>query len=201
MRTALFLTAGGALFCTALRLIPHPPNAVPMGALAIFAGASLPRRWAWLLPVVVMALSDLVIDSAMGRPLMDVSRWIIYGTIAGTTFIGPLAKRFSGRLWLLPALSFAASVIFFITTNFGAWLSLATTSQGSWLSPAFAYPLSLSGLISAYVQGIPFFQNTVLADLAGTVVLFGLGSLLERAAKSLAASRPEFTPVETPQGG
>lgn len=187
MRTALFLTAIGALFC---RLVPHPPNAVPMGALAIYAGACLPRRWAWLVPVAVMALSDFVIDSVLGRPLLDVTRWIIYGTIAATTLIGPLAKRPKVGPWLLPALSLSASVTFFITTNFGAWLSLT-----------FAYPKTLSGLLTAYAAGIPFFQNTVLADLAGTAALFGLGSLLERAARHLTATRPEFVPVETNQVG
>ena len=149
MRTALFLTAIGALFC---RLVPHPPNAVPMGALAIYAGACLPRRWAWLVPVLVMALSDFVIDSVLGRPLLDVSRWIIYATIAGTTLLGPLAKRTKVGPLLLPALSLSASGIFFITSNFGAWLT-----------PAMNYPRTLSGLTTAYVAGIPFFQNTVLA--------------------------------------
>ncbi len=187
MRTALFLTAIGALFC---RLVPHPPNAVPMGALAIYAGACLPRRWAWLVPVTVMALSDFVIDSVLGRPLLDVSRWIIYGTIAATTLIGPLARRSKLGPWVLPALSLSASAIFFLTTNFGAWLSLT-----------FAYPKTLTGLLAAYAAGIPFFQNTVLADLAGTAVLFGLGSLLDRAARQLTRVRPDLVPVETPRVG
>jgi hypothetical protein len=182
MRTALILTAIGALFC---RLVPHPPNMVPMGALAIYAGACLPRRWAWLVPVVVMALSDFVIDSVLGRPLLDVSRWIIYATVGATTLIGPLAKRAKVGPWLLPALSLTASAIFFITTNFGAWLSLT-----------FAYPKTLAGLMAAYAAGVPFFQNTVLADLAGTAVLFGLGSLLEHAAKPLTSGQPELATVE-----
>ena len=186
MRTALSLTAIGALFCTLLRLVPHPPNMVPMGALAIYAGACLPRRWAWLLPIVVMVVSDFVIDSVLGRPLMDVSRWIIYATIGVTTLIGPLAKRTKLGPWLLPVLSLSASVIFFLTSNFGAWLSLT-----------FAYPKTLTGLFSAYVAGIPFFQNTVLADLAGTAVLFGLGSLLERAARLSPGAHPELPAVET----
>jgi Family of unknown function (DUF6580) len=108
-----------------------------------------------------------------------------------TTLIGPLAKRPKIGPWLLPALSLSASAIFFVTTNFGAWLSLT-----------FAYPKTLAGLLSAYTAGIPFFQNTVLADLAGTAVLFGLGSVLERATKlMLPAVRPELVPVETPPVG
>ncbi len=50
MRKALFLIAIGAIY----RLVPHPWNLVPMGALSLYAGASLPaarpglypsRRW------------------------------------------------------------------------------------------------------------------------------------------------------------
>ncbi len=182
MRKALFLTALGAILC---RLVPHPPNAVPMGALALYAGACLPRRWAWLVPVAVMGLTDFVIDSALGRPFLDVSRWIIYATVGLTTLIGPLVRRPKVGPWLLPALSLSASAIFFITTNFGAWLSLEMN-----------YPRTLTGLIAAYTAGIPFFQNTVLADLAGTAVLFGLGSLLERAARFLPGFQPELEPVE-----
>src|SRR5262245_32453395 len=105
MLKVLFLTAIGAVFC---RLAPHPPNAVPMGALALFAGACLPRKWAWLVPVAVFALTDFVIDSALGRPLVDVSRWIIYATAALTTLIGPLANRPKVGTWLLPMLSLSA---------------------------------------------------------------------------------------------
>jgi len=183
MRKALFLTALGAIFC---RLVPHPPNAVPMGALALFAGACLPRRWAWVVPVAVMALTDFVIDSALGRPLLDVSRWIIYATVGLTTLIGSLAKRPKVGPWLLPILSLSASAIFFLTTNFAAWLV-----------PEMSYPRTLTGLLAAYTAGIPFFQNTVLADLAGTAVLFGLGSLLDRAASVLPGVQPQLKPVET----
>ena len=42
MRKAFFLIAIGAIY----RLVPHPWNLVPMGALSLYAGASLPRRWA-----------------------------------------------------------------------------------------------------------------------------------------------------------
>ena len=118
MRKALFLIAIGAIY----RLVPHPWNLVPMGALALYAGASLPRRWAWIVPVAAMGLSDLVLDYAIGRPLSDPSRWIIYASFALTTLMGPLARRPKVGPWLLPVLSLSASALFFLTSNFGAWL-------------------------------------------------------------------------------
>ena len=47
MTTAVLLVFLGALS----RLIPHPPNFVAMGALALYAGARLPRRWAIEVPL------------------------------------------------------------------------------------------------------------------------------------------------------
>ena len=172
MRKALTLIAMGAIY----RLVPHPVNAVPMGALSLYAGANMSRRWAWLVPVAAMGLSDLAIDSVTGRPLLDVSRWLIYATFAFTTLLGPLARRPKVGPWLLPVLSLAASGAFFLTSNFGAWLI-----------PEMNYPRTLGGLFACYVAGLPFIGRTVLADLAGTAVLFGLGSLLERARGSVPA--------------
>jgi hypothetical protein len=187
MRKALFLVAIGAVF---YRLVPHPPNAVPMGALALYAGACLPRRWAWLVPVAAMGLSDFVIDWTIGRPFFDVSRWIIYATMGATTLLGPIANRPKfGRL-LLPVLSLSASTLFFLTSNFAAWLV-----------PEMGYPRTPAGLFAAYTLGIPFVRNTILADLAGTVVLFGLGALLARVPRVLPAAEPEREPAGTPPVG
>jgi hypothetical protein len=166
MRKALSLIAMGAVY----RLVPHPVNFVPMGALSLYAGANISRRWAWIVPVAAMGLSDLAIDSVTGRPLMDVSRWLIYATFALTTLLGPLARRPKVGPWLLPALSLFASALFFLTSNFGAWLV-----------PEMNYPKTLGGLFACYVAGLPFVGRTILADLTGTAVLFGLGSLFERA--------------------
>ncbi len=183
MRKALFLIAIGAIY----RLVPHPWNLVPIGALSLYAGASLPRRWAWAVPVAAMGLSDLVIDYAIGRPFLDLSRWIIYASFAVTTLMGPLARRPKVGPWLLPVLSLSASALFFLTSNFGAWLV-----------PEMNYPRNLAGLLSCYVTGIPFIHQTILADLAGTAVLFGLEAILERAHRLLPARGASLEPVESP---
>ncbi len=183
MRKALFLIAIGAIY----RLVPHPWNLVPIGALSLYAGASLPRRWAWAVPVAAMGLSDLVIDYAIGRPFLDPSRWIIYTSFAMTTLMGPLARRPKVGPWLLPVLSLSASALFFLTSNFGAWLV-----------PEMNYPRNLAGLLSCYVAAIPFIHQTILADLAGTAVLFGSAAILERAHRLLPARGASLQPVQSP---
>ena len=182
MRKALFLIAIGAIY----RLVPHPWNLVPMGALSLYAGASLPRRWAWAVPVAAMGLSDLVIDYAIGRPFSDPSRWLIYGSFALTTLMGPLANRPKAGPWLLPGLSLAASVLFFLASNFGAWLMLD-----------MLYPRSMAGLLACYAAGIDGFDKTILADLAATAVLFGLGAILERARRLVPARESSLQPIDS----
>jgi len=183
MRKALFLIAIGAIY----RLVPHPWNLVPMGALSLYAGASLSRRWAWMVPLAAMGLSDLVIDYAIGRPFNDPSRWLIYGSFALITQMGPLARRPKVGPWLLPVLSLSASALFFVTSNFGAWLVLD-----------MMYPRNLAGLLACYAAGISGFDKTILADLAGTAVLFGFGAILERAYRLLPARGASLQPVDSP---
>ena len=73
------------------------------------------------------------------------------------------------------AYSLAGSVLFFVVTNFGAWLS----------DPA--YPKTAAGLAAAYVAGIPFFQWTVLGTLAYAALLFGGFALLRQRLPALHA--------------
>ncbi|MEJ7636633.1 MAG: DUF6580 family putative transport protein [Singulisphaera sp.] len=57
-------------------------------------------------------------------------------------------------------------------------------------------PSTAAGLVACYVAALPFFGNTVVADLAGTAAFFGLGALvrqldpLVRREESGAGARP-----------
>ena len=57
------------LFAAILRILPHPWNFTPVGAMALFAGAKLGRSWkAFLLPLVALFAGDLFV----GFPHADV---------------------------------------------------------------------------------------------------------------------------------
>jgi hypothetical protein len=157
-------------------------NFVPMGALSLYAGARLPRRWAWTVPVAAMILSDLVLDFGTNRAFAEPTRWIIYGIFATIALLGPLANRPRIGPFVLPVLSLSASMLFFLASNFGVW------------TEGLLYPRTFSGLAACYVAAIPFFGGTVLADLVGTGLLFGLGALIERAARRSASARPLEAP-------
>ena len=88
MVTPVLLVLLGALS----RLIPHPPNFAALGALALYSGARLPRRFAWAVPLAAMALSDFVLDFGTGRRVVSLMRLTIYGTFAAIVFAGRVLR-------------------------------------------------------------------------------------------------------------
>lgn len=153
----------------AFRLLPHPPNLSPIAAMALFAGAHFAdRRLAFIVPLVALMLSDLWLG-------FHSSMLFVYAAFAMIVTLGFLLRE---RKRLLPIMGLAliGSVLFFLVTNFGAWLSHSI------------YPHTAQGLLAAYTAGLPFFQNTLLGDLLFTAVLFGGFYLFEQRLKSVKTS-------------
>ena len=145
------------------RLMPHPPNVTPLTALALFGAARLSKRWAIVLPLATVVISDLFLG------LHDV----ILFTWSGFAITGLLG------LWLRnhPSLTrvgwvaLAGSTIFFLITNFGVWL----LGDGGLM-----YPKTLEGLWQCYVAALPFYRNALAGDLVFTLGMFGLYAWLTR---------------------
>jgi len=169
-RLAALLSA--VLVAAALRLVPHPPNFTPIGAMALFGGAYLGRRpLAFAAPLAALLLSDLVLGFYHGMAT-------VYFSVALIVMIGMVAlSRVSPIRVGLAAL--ASSVLFFVLTNFGMWLFSGI------------YPVTQAGLVACYVAAIPFFQNTVLGDMLFTALLFGGFSLAEQYLPRLRAGQAQ----------
>jgi hypothetical protein len=153
--TAIFAAA-------ALRLVPHPPNFSPIAAMALFAGAYMPRKLlAFVAPFGALILSDIALGGFY--PGMN----FVYLSFALTVLIGwAVASRKTPLI--IGGAAMAGSILFFILTNFGMWLFSGI------------YPVTQAGLIACYVAAIPFFQNTLAGDLFYTALLFGGFALAER---------------------
>ena len=150
------------LAAAALRLVPHPPNFTPIGAMALFSGAYLGRRTtvlAFAAPLAAMVLSDAILGFYSGF-------WITYVAVAAIVIIGSLAlaRRSAIRIGLAAV---AGSIAFFLISNFGTWA----------LSGMYAH--TSAGLAACYVAAVPFFQNTVAGDLFYAALLFGGFALAE----------------------
>jgi hypothetical protein len=178
----MFLVILGA----ATRLVDHAPNAVPMAAIALFAAARLPRRWAWMAPVGAMALADAYINLRYGQfPGVLIVSFTSYATFAVIALLGGLLGRKAHPAARIGA-SLAGSTLFFLTTNFAVWAAQRGTGIG------LNYGEGVPGLLECYLAALPFFRNGVVADLIGTVVLFGCSALI---AQFAAARKPE--PIAT----
>src|ERR1700730_7429857 len=83
------LAIGLILLGVAGRLIPHPENFTPIMAVALFAGATLSPRIAYVVPLAALMVSDLL----LGFPL-DSMALVVYGCLFASVAIGQwLAKR------------------------------------------------------------------------------------------------------------
>lgn len=150
------------------RLMPHPMNFGPVMAMALFSGASIPRRaWAYAAPLGAMLLSDIVLYSQTYSDYLFTASIPVYFSIA---LIVGLGFWLQGRRNVLniAAGTLAGSVLFFLITNFSAWLWDPTYSK------------DLGGLMWSYIAGIPFFRNQLAGDICFSVVLFGGFALAQR---------------------
>jgi hypothetical protein len=158
---AEFLLAGGLVVIgIATRLLfnaIHVYNFNAVIATAIFAGAYLNRsRFALLIPLVVMIISDAIIGF-YDFPYMAV----VYSSFVLAFFIG---RFYSAKPSFLRYISvtIGGSLTFFLITNF-AWWPFYTS----------LYPHTIGGLIQSYTMALPFYRNSLTSDLLFTAVLFG----------------------------
>ncbi len=160
------------LVAAVLRLVPHPPNFTPIGAMALFSGAYLGRRAiAFAAPLGALLLSDLVLGFYHGQAT-------IYFSVALIVMIGMVAlSRVSP--FRVGAAAIFSSVLFFVITNFGMWLFSGF------------YPRTLAGFEACYVAAIPFFQNTVAGDLFYATLLFGGFKVAELLLPKLRLRQPQ----------
>ena len=159
-RELIWVALGLVAFGVIMRLLPHPDNLAPVGAIALFGGAVLPRKLGWWLPLAVMILSDAVLGFYHGIMFT----WLAYLLVA---FYGMSFRQQSN--WLrVPLGALGGAVIFFIVSNFGVW------AQGQ------MYAHTWAGLVQCYQMALPFFRNTFYGDFAYSVVLFGAYALALR---------------------
>ncbi len=170
MRNSRFLILTIFIVAAALlRLVPHPPNFSPIIAIALFGGAYFSHRGAaFIVPLLAMGIADLFLGFHQVMPF-------IYGSFLLIVGIGFYLKSNKRVLPILGG-TIGASILFFLVSNFGVWLT------------GTMYPMTFSGLTACYTAAIPFFHNTLLSGLLYSGVLFGSFELLKRKYPALATS-------------
>ena len=134
------------------RIFIHWPNFTPVIALALFGGLYLGKTRGWVMPLLLMVVSDLIIG-------LHATIFFTWGSIV---LIALLGYRMRARRNVSSVLGTAvlAAVLYFLVTNFGAWLAM--------------YPKTAAGFVSCYLAAIPFFRNSLLSTLVYTVLFCGV---------------------------
>ncbi|MCI5081453.1 MAG: hypothetical protein MRY78_07180 [Saprospiraceae bacterium] len=172
----IVLLIGIIVLAALSRIVPHVWNVTPIAAMALFGAAYFPNKWYAIgIPFVAMWLGDLYLVNAVYAPMYpdyygegfhffgEPSVYLSFLLIAGVGFW--LLKKVNIKNLL--GASLLASVVFFLVTNFGSWLSYPI------------YTKDLTGLLTCYAAGIPFFRYTVFGDLFFVTVLFGSYELIK----------------------
>ncbi len=137
------------------RFLPHPANFTAIGAIAIFGGLYLPRRWAIIGPLLAMFVSDIFIGFYSWPIMFSVYLGFVIMGIIG------LWARQNKKISTITGGTLIGGALFFLITNWAVW--------------AFGtmYAHNLTGLAQSYYMALPFFKNSLLGDLCYTAILVG----------------------------
>lgn len=150
------------MLAAVLRVLPHPWNFTPIGAMALFSGSLFRNRWAaFLLPLFSLFAGDLFVG--FHKLLL-----VVYASFAVSVAIG----RWLGENRTVAPIGgavLAGALQFFLVTNFAMW------AVGGF------YPRTIAGLLACYAAGVPYFWNTLAGDALYAALLFGGYALAEKA--------------------
>jgi len=130
-------------------------NFTPVGAITLFGGIYLPKRFALFVPIGAMYVSDMFIGFYDAKIMLAV-----YGSFILTGIMGFSIRKRKNVATIIGG-TLAGSLLFFLITNAAVW--------------AFGdmYAHTLAGLEESYIAALPFFRNSALGDIFYTGMLVG----------------------------
>jgi len=159
----ILTTAGLLALALLTRFLPHFPNFTAVGAVALLGGFwSKGRPATWILPLVLLFVSDLILNNVVYASTAEGFTWgypgmvWVYGGHLAMVLWGQKARQMHGLTGAGHAIG--ANVVFFALSNVGFWYG----------NPSL--PQSGAGLFTAYAEALPFFVSAT----AGTLVYGGL---------------------------
>jgi len=154
----IILALGLIIIGVVARFLPHLPNFVPIAAIALFSGRYFSKKFAIIIPIGIMIISDLILGFSL------VTFFVYAGFLIAALIGYRWRKQHSWRT--IFGSSIASALIFYLLTNFGVYIT------GNW------YPHTFFGLIDCYLMAIPFFRLSLFGDLFYVTIFFGAYQLL-----------------------
>ena len=147
-------------------LFGHPSNFAPVDAVALFCGAYVARNWLRLaIPLLFVWLGDIIVNYGYyGKVVLFYEGFYWqYASYLLIVLLGAGLLRNQVSVVRVLGGAVSAATLFFLISNFGVWAS----GHGLGYSP------DLSGLLTCYAAGLPFYQQSLLSDIVYCAVLFG----------------------------
>lgn len=183
-RISWLIVAAACVIAVSMRLISIPfMNFSAMGALAILCGAVVRPMWLGLLiPLGCRALTDVVLEAKTGHGFYG--SWMFdYAAYVTIFAVGRLLCPKTGVSGFGTGL--LAAGCFFLISNLGVWCMPQDGGQ-------YLYPRTLAGLVTCFINAIPFARGTFVGDVGFSVVFFGALQILALASpgKDTASTKP-----------
>jgi len=156
------------------RIMPsRPMGFAPQIAIALFSGSlfASKKSYSFLLPIVSMLISDILYQvlynfgysSIQGFYSGQIENYIL---IAATAVFGFSLQDSKSSKYMVSFLS--APTAYFLVSNFLVW------AQGG----GYHHPKTWVGLTQTMVDGLPFYQYSLVSTLVFGAVLFGAFRLM-----------------------
>jgi hypothetical protein len=152
--------------------MPHPWNFTPVAAALLYFGARGSRRQLWV-PFALLAISDIILTKFVYSYVFSWDHFVTWAWYAAILWLGTSLRENSNWLRIAGA-ALVSSVSFFVVSNFAVW--------AYWTD---MYPKTMSGLMTCYAAGLPFFRRTLAGDMLFTAIMFGLPALVALLGRSV----------------
>lgn len=164
----------------AYRAIPGRPwGFAPQFAMAIFSGAVVKdKKWALAFPLLSLLISDVLYQALYLSGLYEIpgfyngmiSNYVLFGSLTVIGFFTNAASISS-----IAKSSVSAPTVFFVLSNFMVWIG----------NGGYQRPKTMTGLMQVYIDGLPFYANSIIATVVFGSILFGAHQLIKKFAPSV----------------
>jgi hypothetical protein len=131
----------------------------PILAIALFSGMMVKEKGkSFLYPLAALLVSDIIIQILFLTKNFDYPgfykfQWLNYSVLLLSVVIGWMLKGKKITNIFISVL--AAPTLFFLVSNFLVW-----AGHGG-----YSHPITFSGLLLCYTDGLPFYKNSLLATI------------------------------------
>jgi hypothetical protein len=184
---------GWALLLVLVFALSRWPGLLPQNFSAVYAfvfcaGLYVPGVAGWIVPLVVMVVTDLVISAVFYPQFFHWTSFLLnqapnYIAYAGLIALGRSVGR-KRPWWLLVCGGMVSAMLFYLVTNTASWLILGyAKTWAGWIQ-------ALTSGLPGYAQTWEFFRNTLSSGGLFTGLFVGAMKLIE-AKEEEEAEEPE----------